>query len=1025
MASVNLDDRHHQLDKSDNNCSFEFFCDPEANVSYDELGSVLDDSSINSDAVGSVLTDTTGNRNNTNKIQLTKTFSSPSPTRNTKNRKPLVRWSDENEQIIFQISPKVATTENSQKINVSDSERKREVVTHQSVDTNDNKLSFKSPEKEKKVSDNNRVNKSRERKPTVPSAPKLSTGRNGERKYSCVKGPKEEIKMVDKWKDRKLTIPNSPKLSTTAKYGERHYSTSSSSNEEVDMLAKDSLSESWSEERQLTSPSSPQLMTKKKYGMRNYSASPAPRRKPTMSEYKDKMIETGELRSLPISRSDSSERKLTVPKAPELKTREKYGDRCYSSVSESSPLRNKYNNSEYSTWTEDKAKLLAHGHLRENSPSTKPLKLTVPEPFILSTPSPQKKTTTGKTVTASQPLINNRDRSNSPFLTRNLKCPEELQSDSKNKPRSLPSYLRGRSYSPAIKTKSDVTTRANSVDDRMNSPGSFKARGVPDFSKPWTPNKNSASPSPKSIKLVTSPNQFRARRMPDFSKPFKPVITKSSEKIHKPVYLIVNSNHFKARDMPDFSKPFTPKTKVNEAVDVKGETEGDQIDDSKSVCEDDNIKCNATNLENDDDAEKTQDGENTSMDFENCDSNTDDDKFNENVQNAQDSCEEKIDDSVEEIQTELVDGQNDNITEDDIDSEANSPKVISTEAIPTEADAPETPNSIVSDNRNTNTLTVDFGTKSLQETEEDSLDHPVEATRTDYLINGQTGYSPHTGKTIACTKDPLILVVERLNKSLDKFKEYELRKQNSNVSTSMYREYSSEPTTPKNTNSEMIMGSSLLTSPNMRQRHGSEDFDMSSETNSFRGAWHQDPTSESLVVPDDNENEHPNRGKISVDSLTNPEPLSMSQEKALYQPSTADSTKFSDEQSTTTGIESLEVMDSLEVIPEPPENFESSSKIYAKASNYMVLFTHHPPDSFDNQKNQIMSCETEISELTKDVEDALVLKNNKSKKKKTSTVASFFDSQKFMYNFCCGPSTRDTSPTKNIYVPVKKSTKKR
>ncbi len=1000
MTSVNMDDHNHQLGKSGNNSSFEFFYDPEVNVSYDELGSVLDDSTANSDAMESVLTDTTGNRNNTNKIrnkiQITKTFSSPSPTRNTKNRKKaLVRWSDENEQIIFQISPKNATSENSQKINASDSEGRKEVVIHQSVNANDKELSVKSPVKEKKVN-NNKGKKSEERKPTVLSPPKLHTGRNGQKIYSCVKGPKEEIKMVDKWKDRKLTVPNSPKLSTTAKYGERHYSSSSSSNEEVDMLTKDSLSKSWSDERQLTSPSSPQLMTKKKYGMRNYSASPAPTRKPTMSEYKDKMIETGELRSLSISRSDSSERKLTVPMAPELKTREKYGDRCYSSVSESSPLRNKYNNADYSTgtWTEDKAKLLTHGHLRENSPSTKPLKLTVPKPFVLSTPSPQKKSKTEKTVTASQPLIYTRDRSNSPFLTRNLKDPEEIQSDSKNKPRSLPSFLRSRSYSPAIKTKSDLTTRANSVDNRTNSPGSFKARGVPDFSKPFTPNKNSTSPSPKSIKLVSSPNQFRARRMPDFSNPFKPVITKSSKKTQKPVYLIVDSNQFKARDMPDFSKPFTPKTKANEAVNVKVEMEGDQIEDSKSVCEVDNNDCNATNLENHDDAE-------------NCDSNANDDKLKENVENAQDSCEEKLDVSVEEIQTESsVNGKNDNITEACVDMEANDPETISTGAF-----APETPKSTISE--------IDISTIPSQEIEEGSLDHPVEATRTDYLINQKTGYSPHAGKTIACQKDPLILVMERLNKSLDKLKEYELRKQNSNVSTSMYREYSSEPNTPKNyyTEIEMIKGSSPLTSPNMRQNHFfSEDFDMSSETNRVRGGWHQGPTSESLVVADDNENENQISGKNTVDSLKNPELSSISQEKALCQPSTADSTKFSDEQSATTDIESLEVMDSLEVIPEQPETFDSSSK----ASNNMVLFTHHPPDSFDHQKSQIMSCETEISELTKDVEDALVLKTNKSKKKKASMVASFFDSQTFMSNFCCGP-TRD-SPTKNIYVPVKKST---
>ena len=160
-------------------------------------------------------------------------------------------------------------------------------------------------------------------------------------------------------------------------------------------------------------------------------------------------------------------------------------------------------------------------------------------------------------------------------------------SKSKNfKARPMPNF--SKSFSPSLTKKNLSGNNSNGMRSPLTPPRpkSFKAKPMPNFSRPsFSPttspvpsspntynrrrgsNSPKTSPSPNIYGSSPSPRRknFKAKEMPDFSKPFVPVKSSSAPSTptgstRRIVYKAENTKAFRAKPMPNFDKPFIPVT---------------------------------------------------------------------------------------------------------------------------------------------------------------------------------------------------------------------------------------------------------------------------------------------------------------------------------------------------------------------------------------------------------------------------------------------------------------------------------
>ena len=122
------------------------------------------------------------------------------------------------------------------------------------------------------------------------------------------------------------------------------------------------------------------------------------------------------------------------------------------------------------------------------------------------------------------------------------------------------------SLSPQKKSSSNPTSSAKNRSGLTisTSLSPFKAKRMPNFSRPFSPVKKPPSPanSTNSTRSFSSSPSFKAKRIPNFLKPFSPVkkppspanSTNSTESTRA----FLSSPSFKAKVMPNFSRPFSP-----------------------------------------------------------------------------------------------------------------------------------------------------------------------------------------------------------------------------------------------------------------------------------------------------------------------------------------------------------------------------------------------------------------------------------------------------------------------------------
>jgi hypothetical protein len=610
MASVNEMEASrsymsHTMKPMKDEEDFKCYTDPEQSHSYDELDSLLGGDSVEDNEQNEdILIESENNiAEQIAKISTEHDYSHENNVVATSPYKPKsVSWSPHNEVQKFHDRSPLRSPFKEKRLNSLHVRRSITVPTSPKLATakNGEKLYSCVTVPKEEVSQEN-DNKWKDRHVTKPLSPNLATAKNGPRCYSSVtdlKLEETEEKEDDKWKDRHVTKPLSPKFAT-AKNGPRCYSSVTEAKlvEEEDDKWKDrqvtvpteftfqASRKSYScitapkkekvEEintwidRKITIPTSPKLATAKN-GTKHYSST------------KDQ-VQSLEVIVDTMSLSRSDEWKPTIPHEPKLRTLKKYGLRHYSQSPSSKES--------YTGWTENRDKWIADGVLRQTSPlSTRSLQLTVPAPFHLSLPSPKSRKSNAGIKEQSKHKFKARPL---PFFSPSPKSTKESVPSIVPEPFKL-SYekkIETRSQSPAV--------------DRVQA---FKARPMPNFilrsvspspkglesqqhqgtTPISTPRHKGKSNTPKPLgssrrssqarsqsatpsKRVPSPNtkstKFRAKKMPDFSKPFVPRInsipaspkrTKRSHPSPKP---------FRALPIPNSSKLYAPiKTlKLNEA----------------------------------------------------------------------------------------------------------------------------------------------------------------------------------------------------------------------------------------------------------------------------------------------------------------------------------------------------------------------------------------------------------------------------------------------------------------------------
>jgi len=162
---------------------------------------------------------------------------------------------------------------------------------------------------------------------TLPKGPKLRTqSLHGDRKYSSL-GKREEKKdsttLFTSSSRRSLTVPKGPKLKTQSLHGDRKYSSLGKRDKTINPVAILSSSprkdpSDSSPRRTATIPKAPKLMTQSLHGDRKYSS----------LGRREKLHTSALLTTSPSKTSGWTNRKLTVPKSPQLSsTRRRIRDR--------------------------------------------------------------------------------------------------------------------------------------------------------------------------------------------------------------------------------------------------------------------------------------------------------------------------------------------------------------------------------------------------------------------------------------------------------------------------------------------------------------------------------------------------------------------------------------------------------------------------------------------------------------------------------------------------------------------------
>lgn len=153
------------------------------------------------------------------------------------------------------------------------------------------------------------------------------------------------------------------------------------------------------------------------------------------------------------------------------------------------------------------------------------------------------------------------------------------------KARPMPNF--SKPFSPSLTKKNLSANNGNGMRSPLTPPRpkSFKAKPMPIFSRPFSPttspvpsspntynrrhgsNSPKKSPSPNIYGSSPSPRRknFKAKEMPDFSKPFIPVKSSSAPSTptgstRRIVFKADDTKAFRAKPMPNFDKPFIPAT---------------------------------------------------------------------------------------------------------------------------------------------------------------------------------------------------------------------------------------------------------------------------------------------------------------------------------------------------------------------------------------------------------------------------------------------------------------------------------
>ena len=153
------------------------------------------------------------------------------------------------------------------------------------------------------------------------------------------------------------------------------------------------------------------------------------------------------------------------------------------------------------------------------------------------------------------------------------------------KARPMPNF--SKPFSPSLTKKNLSANKSNGMRSPLTPPRpkSFKAKPMPNFSRPFSPTTNpvpsspntynkrrgsnspQTSPSPSIYGSSPSPRRknFKAKAMPDFSKPFVPVKSSSAPSTptgstRRIIFKADDTKAFRAKPMPNFDKPFIPVT---------------------------------------------------------------------------------------------------------------------------------------------------------------------------------------------------------------------------------------------------------------------------------------------------------------------------------------------------------------------------------------------------------------------------------------------------------------------------------
>ncbi|GFH49101.1 hypothetical protein CTEN210_05577 [Chaetoceros tenuissimus] len=454
-----------------------------------------------------------------------------------------------------------------------------------------------------KVKEKSKRHAKSKRKLTVPKTPNLLTKeKKGQRRYSSIGKSRgdDEVEMISLLgngiktrKKRTLTVPKAPRLLSKEKMGEKRYSTTGISAQDMSSADKgvDAVSKKSNKKRGITHALSPKLTMSKKYGQKRYSTSGPKIQKeveepkkvdwskrkitvpktPMLSFAKSKKrvveIETDvevkksqSFKARPVpdffyyAKKPSNKKKITIPKPFNLFTEA----RIPSPRKERSPKENKDTENGASSFVfrakpapDFSKSFVAHS---ENKSKEK-RRLTVPKPFHLRTDEranfgPTKDHTSpsgyrlhGETTPTSQDekaIFTFKARPVPDFSKANIGT-RQVKARKLTEPRPFHLETSQRAHSPRH-------TKENGEGAQVGKPQdfTFKARPVPDFSKP-----SATSKKPISVRKLTEPKPFHFETSQRIHSPKTPTSQDGKPKVFT----------FKAKPAPDFSKSSTqPKS---------------------------------------------------------------------------------------------------------------------------------------------------------------------------------------------------------------------------------------------------------------------------------------------------------------------------------------------------------------------------------------------------------------------------------------------------------------------------------